>query len=41
MMVKARYCISSEGFFALEKNAVICSQRVTLPIQSGATALCR
>jgi hypothetical protein len=28
----------SEGFPALEKNAVICSQKEMLPIQSGVTA---
>jgi hypothetical protein len=35
--------ISSEGFFALEKNPVICSQRGLMPnpIQSDVTALYR
>ncbi len=32
---------SSEGFSALEKNVVICSQKVMLPIQLGVKALCR
>ncbi len=30
--------MSSKGISALEKNAVICSQRAMLPIQSGVTA---
>jgi hypothetical protein len=30
--------ISSEGFSALEKNAVICFQRAMLPVQLGVTA---
>jgi hypothetical protein len=33
-----RPVISSEGFFALEKNAVICLLRAVLPIQSVLTA---
>ncbi len=36
-----RLFISSEDFSALEKSAVVCSQRAMLPIQSGVTALCR
>ncbi len=32
---------SSKGFSALEKTAMICSQKAMLPIQSGVTALCR
>jgi hypothetical protein len=32
-----RPVISSEGFFALEKNAVVCPQRAVLPIQPGTT----
>jgi hypothetical protein len=35
------YCMSSEGFSALEINAVIFSQRAMLPIHSGVTARCR
>ncbi len=30
--------MSPEGFSALDKNAVICSQRAMLPIQFGVTA---
>jgi hypothetical protein len=33
--------IPSEGFSALEKNAVVYSQRAMLPIQLGVTALFR
>ncbi len=33
--------MSSEGFSALEKNAVIFSQRAMLPIHSGVKACCR
>jgi hypothetical protein len=33
--------MSSEGFSALEKNAVLGPQRTVLPIQLGATARCR
>ncbi len=36
-----RLFVSSEGFSASGKNAVICSQRAMLPIQSGVAALCR
>jgi hypothetical protein len=33
-MRKKRHFISSEGFFAVEKNTVIYPQRAILPIQS-------
>jgi hypothetical protein len=36
-----RRAISSEGFSALEKNAVVRFQRAVLPIQSDITARCR
>ncbi len=35
-----RLFISSEGFYTLEKNALICYQSAMLPFQSGVTALC-
>jgi hypothetical protein len=35
-----RRVISSEGFSALIKNAVICTQRAVLPIQQGTIARC-
>jgi hypothetical protein len=38
---KSRRITSSEGFFALEKNAVLCSQRAMLTILLGVTARCR
>jgi hypothetical protein len=37
---KKRLFISSEGFSTLEKNALICYQRVMLPIHLGVTAPC-
>jgi hypothetical protein len=36
-----RLFISSEGFYTLEKNALICYKREMLPLQWGGTALCR
>jgi hypothetical protein len=36
-----RQFISLEGFSALEKDHMLCSQRAMLPLQSGVTALCR
>jgi hypothetical protein len=41
LFIKIQLLISSEVFSALEKKAVICSQRAMLPLQSGVTALCR
>jgi hypothetical protein len=35
-MKSKRLVISSEGFSALEKNTMICSQRAILPIQPAA-----
>jgi hypothetical protein len=32
-----RLFISSEGFTTLEKNALICYQRIMAPVQSGVT----